>query len=44
MKKIYGNEEQRLYNLKPKIEIPPELQRKLQKEKKRLSKQQRKQK
>lgn len=40
MKEFYGSEEKRLASMKPKVEIPPELQRKQQKEQKRLSKNQ----
>lgn len=33
MKNFYGNEEPLIGNLKPNVEIPPELKRKQQKEK-----------
>lgn len=39
MKNFYGSEERKIINLKPKVEIPPELQRKQQKEQKHSSKQ-----
>lgn len=39
MKNFYGNEERRIEKLKPVVEIPSELKRKQQQEKKRASKQ-----
>ncbi len=44
MRNFYGSEERRIANLKPKVEVPPELQRKLEKEQKRSLKQEKRKK
>lgn len=38
MKKFYGEEERRIANIKPKVEIPPELEKKQRKEEKKAKK------